>query len=52
MSLSLFIVKKDPQQKKEKDNESYSKDDGNTHYLEICLTYAPAAKIEGTQMPT
>jgi hypothetical protein len=24
----------------------------NTHFLKICLMYAPAASIEGTHMPT
>tara|TARA_A200000113_G_scaffold223622_1_gene239651 strand:+ start:1080 stop:1181 length:102 start_codon:yes stop_codon:yes gene_type:complete len=33
MSLGLFIIEKDTQQKKKKHNEAYGKNDGNAHYL-------------------
>jgi hypothetical protein len=37
MCLDLFIVKKDTQQKEKKYDKAYGKDDGNTHYLDICF---------------
>lgn len=52
MGIDFFVVEKETQQKEQKHNDSNGKDDGKAHYFDICLIYPPAAKIEGTQMPT
>jgi hypothetical protein len=52
MRVNFFVIEKKTQQKEQKYNDSNRKDEGEAHYFDICLMYPPAAKIEGTQMPT